>query len=51
MNAVLCRRVRRSLLRRFPYRIFYTIEADPLSVVACLLASRNPALGDDVFNK
>lgn len=41
-NAILYRQVRRSLLRRFPYSVFYTIEDDHLSVIACLHASRSP---------
>lgn len=34
--------VRRALLRRFPYAIFYIIEADRIIVLACFHARRNP---------
>lgn len=36
------RQVRRALLRRFPYGIFYIIEADRIIVLACFHARRNP---------
>jgi plasmid stabilization system protein ParE len=34
--------VRRALLRRFPYMLFFTIDGDTLFVIACFHASRNP---------
>jgi len=34
--------VRRALLRRFPYMLFFTIDGDTLLVIACFHASRNP---------
>jgi toxin ParE1/3/4 len=34
--------VRRTLLRRFPYMLFFTIEGDTLLVIACFHASRDP---------
>lgn len=36
------RNVRRALLRKFPYGIFYLIEADRLIVLACFHARRDP---------
>ena len=35
--------IRRSLLRRFPYVVYFAIEADIVVVVAVLHASRDPA--------
>ena len=35
--------VRRALLRRFPYSLFFVIEADALLVIACFHAGRDPA--------
>ncbi len=35
--------VRRALLRRFPYSLFFVVEADALIVIACFHASRDPA--------
>jgi len=41
---VVFKNVRRALLRRFPYSLFFVIETDEtLSVIACFHASRNPA--------
>jgi plasmid stabilization system protein ParE len=34
--------VRRALVRRFPYALFFTIEGDTLLVIACFHASRDP---------
>lgn len=34
--------VRRALLRRFPYMLFFVIEGETLYVIACFHASRNP---------
>lgn len=34
--------VRRALLRKFPYGIFYLFEADCIIVLACFHARRNP---------
>jgi len=36
--------VRRALLCRFPYMLFFTIEGDTLLVIACFHASRDPRL-------
>lgn len=35
--------VRRALLRRFPYSLFFVVEDDALIVIACFHASRNPS--------
>ena len=35
--------IRRALLRRFPYAVYFAIEADIIVVVAVLHASRDPA--------
>jgi plasmid stabilization system protein ParE len=35
--------VRRALLRRFPYSLFFVVEYDALIVIACLHASRDPS--------
>lgn len=34
--------VRRALLRKFPYGLFYLIEADRIIVLACFHARRDP---------
>lgn len=34
--------IRRSLIHRFPYGIFYTIEGDTIAAIACFHARRNP---------
>ena len=42
---VVYKNVRRALLRRFPYSLFYIIEdkADTVLVIACFHASRHPS--------
>jgi plasmid stabilization system protein ParE len=35
-------RVRRALLRRFPYGVFYVVEEQRISVIACLHVRRRP---------
>jgi hypothetical protein len=41
---VVFKNVRRALLRRFPYSLFFVIEEDDtLLVIACFHASRDPA--------
>jgi plasmid stabilization system protein ParE len=35
--------VRRALLRRFPYSLFFVMEGETLLVIACFHASRDPA--------
>ncbi len=42
-NQVLRGGIRRALLKRFPYAVYFAIEADIVVVVAVLHASRNPA--------
>jgi plasmid stabilization system protein ParE len=39
---VVFRNVRRALLRRFPYSLFFVVEGDAVVVIACFHASRNP---------
>ncbi len=34
--------VRRALLRRFPFALFYVVEEERLVVIACLHAKRDP---------
>ncbi|HYD51092.1 MAG TPA: type II toxin-antitoxin system RelE/ParE family toxin [Gemmatimonadaceae bacterium] len=34
--------IRRALLRRFPYAVFYVREAEHIVVIACLHARRDP---------
>jgi toxin ParE1/3/4 len=40
---VVFKNVRRALLRRFPYSLFFVVEDDALMVVACFHASRDPS--------
>jgi toxin ParE1/3/4 len=35
-------RIRRAVIRRFPYLLFYVIEEEEVIVLACLHASRDP---------
>jgi plasmid stabilization system protein ParE len=37
------RNVRRALLRRFPYSLFFVVEDDVLIVTACFHGSRDPS--------
>ena len=39
---VVHRDLRRVLLRRFPYAVYYQLHADRLEIVACLHTHRNP---------
>jgi hypothetical protein len=39
---VVFKSVRRALLRRFPYALFFVVEEQTLFVIACFHASRNP---------
>ena len=41
-HPVVHRRVRRALLRQFPYGIFYVHEGNTITVLACFHASRDP---------
>lgn len=43
LYAVVHREVRRALLRRFPYGIFYVVDGDTVVVLACFHARRDPA--------
>jgi plasmid stabilization system protein ParE len=40
---VVYKNVRRALLRRFPYSLFFVLEDDALLVIACFHASRDPS--------
>jgi len=37
-------RIRRALLRRFPYGVFYVVDERRISVIACLHVRRQPAV-------
>ncbi len=39
---VVFRGIRRALVRRFPYMLFFIIEGETLFVIACFHASRDP---------
>lgn len=41
-HALVHRNVRRALLRRFPYGLFYVYEGNRINVIACFHASRDP---------
>ena len=38
------RHVRRALLRRFPYKVFYFVEAGSMTVIGVVHAKRDPAV-------
>ncbi len=40
--ALVHKQVRRALLRRFPYGIFYLVEGEAIVVLACFHSSRDP---------
>ena len=40
---VVYKNVRRALLRRFPYALFFVIDNNALLVIACFHGSRNPS--------
>jgi plasmid stabilization system protein ParE len=40
---VVFRNVRRALMRRFPYSLFFVVENETLMVIACFHASRDPS--------
>ena len=40
---IVFKNVRRALLRRFPYSLFFVVEDDTLIVIACFHASRDPS--------
>lgn len=42
MYAAIYKDVRRGLLRRFPYGIFYLVEREDIVVLACFHARRDP---------
>jgi toxin ParE1/3/4 len=39
---VVCQSVRRALLNRFPYGVFFRVRANQISVIAIMHLSRNP---------
>ena len=39
---IVFKNVRRALLRRFPYALFFVVEDETLLVIACFHASRDP---------
>lgn len=41
-HPVVFRDIRRALLSRFPYGVFYVREGDTITVLACFHAKRNP---------
>lgn len=41
---IVFKNIRRALLRRFPYSLFFVVEEDALIVIACFHASRDPSL-------
>lgn len=41
---VVHRDVRRALVRRFPYGVFYVIDGDDLVVIGCFHARRDPSV-------
>jgi plasmid stabilization system protein ParE len=41
-HAVMYRNVRRALVRKFPYKVFYHIEADTAEIIGVVHAKRHP---------
>ena len=41
-HAVVYRNVRRALVRRFPYKVFYYVERDKAEVIGVVHAKRHP---------
>ena len=39
---IVYREIRRKLIRRFPYGIFYLIESETIYIIACLHVKRDP---------
>ncbi len=39
---IIHKQVRRALIRRFPYGIFYTVEQDTVFILACFHSKRDP---------
>src|SRR5687768_16319654 len=44
------RELRRGLLRRFPYGVFYLVEEDAIVVLACLHLSQHPRRREERLN-
>jgi toxin ParE1/3/4 len=43
-HSVVHRDIRRALMKRFPYGLFYVKEGDVITVLACFHAKRDPAI-------
>jgi plasmid stabilization system protein ParE len=43
-HPVVYRDIRRALMKRFPYGLFYVKEGELVTVLACFHAKRNPAI-------
>lgn len=41
-NPIVRSRIRRTVLKRFPYLVFYVVEPNEIVVLACMHASRDP---------
>lgn len=44
MYPAVYRGLRRAVLRRFPYLVYFTVESEVVSIVACLHGKRRPGL-------
>lgn len=40
------KQIRRALIRRFPYGVFYIVEDNTIVAIACFHAKRNPKIWD-----
>jgi plasmid stabilization system protein ParE len=47
LHQVVYKDVRRAVLRRFPYTVFYRVDADRITVVSVFNNRRNPAIWKD----
>lgn len=45
--AVVHKEIRRAVLRRFPYSVYYLYENDTIAVIACFHGSRDPKQWQD----
>lgn len=43
-HPIVHRDIRRALMKRFPYGLFYVREGDALTILACFHAKRDPAI-------
>ncbi|HEY4051975.1 MAG TPA: type II toxin-antitoxin system RelE/ParE family toxin [Acidobacteriaceae bacterium] len=44
---IVFKNIRRALLRRFPYALFFIVENETLLVIACFHGSRDPTKGQE----